>query len=71
MLITFVSLPAFFSLMQNWTLKTARTLPIQFVVEEVRAFESQMVVTKVMYCDDLLYAGGKPNHQLARMGKKI
>ena len=31
------------------------------VVEELRALESQLVVTKVMYCGDLIHAGDRPS----------
>ena len=47
--------------MQNWTPETDRTLPIQFVVGEVRALKGHLVVTKVMYCDDLLATVGEPS----------
>ena len=48
-------------LFPNWTLQTQRTLPIHFPCREIRAFNPQLVVTKVMYCGDLLGVGGKPS----------
>ena len=38
-----------------------QTLPIHFWYGEIRAVEFYLVVTKVMDCDDLLRAIGKPS----------
>ena len=38
-----------------------RTLPTLFTCRELRAFKCYLVVTKVMYCGDLLVVGDKPN----------
>jgi len=40
-----------------------------FVVREIRALELRLVVTKVMYCGDLLCAGGKPSREQGEMEK--
>jgi hypothetical protein len=36
------------------------------VVEELIALESQLVVTKVMHCGDLIHAGDRPSQQGAK-----
>jgi hypothetical protein len=36
------------------------------VVEELRALESQLVVTKVMHCGDLFHASDRPNQKGAK-----
>lgn len=47
-----------------------RTLPTHASCREIRALELYLVVTKVMYCDDLLPANAKPNHQGQEYRKK-
>jgi hypothetical protein len=41
-----------------------------FITGEIRAFIQALVVTKVMYCGDLLRAGGKPSQEEGQPTKK-